>query len=71
MSQVIDKGKKPEQRRVKLSDKEPFNWLPKLSYFRNNYFLGAVRLLIMQKVFRDISCSSYSPLFLIAEDLAQ
>jgi len=32
-SNIVDMGKEPECQKIKSSDKESFNWLPKLSYF--------------------------------------
>lgn len=36
-------------RKVKPSDKEHLNWLPKLSYFKNDFFLAAAGFLILEK----------------------
>jgi len=57
MLRVMDVGKEPECRRVKSRDRELFNWLPKLSYFRNDYFLVAASLLILQNILR-VFCTS-------------
>ena len=54
MSQIVDTGKKSKRRRVKLSDKEPLNWLPMLSYFENDPFLATAGLLILENYFKGI-----------------
>ncbi|KAJ8433877.1 hypothetical protein Cgig2_021260 [Carnegiea gigantea] len=41
ISCIVDAGKDPKCHRVKSSDREPFNKLPKLSYFENDFFLAA------------------------------
>ena len=48
ISKVVDAGKEPERRQSKLSDREPFNWVPKLSYFMNDFFLAAADLFILK-----------------------
>jgi len=61
MSRVIEVGKEPECRRIKSSNREPLNWLPKLSYFENDFFLAAVGLFILEKFSNDTSRSSRCP----------
>jgi len=48
VSRIVDAKKEPGCKRSKLSDREPLNWLPKLSYFENNFFLATVGLLILK-----------------------
>ena len=55
MSCIVDAGKELERQRVKSSDREPFNWLPELSYFENNFFLVAAGLLILKKYSKGAS----------------
>ena len=47
VAQAIESVKGPE-RSSKSSDKEPLNWLPKLKFFENNFFLTGVGLLILK-----------------------
>ena len=53
MAQAIESVKGPEKRRSKSSDREPLNWLPKLKFFTNNFFLAAVGLLILKNFTKD------------------
>ena len=48
MSQAIEAVRGPEKRRTKSSDREPLNWLPKLKFFTNDFFLAATGLLILK-----------------------
>jgi len=48
MSKIVDTGKEAECKRSKSSDREPFNWLPKLLYFTNNFFIATVGLFILK-----------------------
>jgi len=53
MSKIIDAGKEPEHKRSKLNNMEPFNWLPKLSFFGNDFFLTVTGLLILKDYSKD------------------
>jgi len=59
MSQIVDAGKELECRQVKSSDREPLNWLPKLSYFENVFFLAATGMLILENYSNGILRLSY------------
>ena len=48
MTQATKFVKGPEKRRSKSSDQEPLNWLPKLKFFANDFFLPATDLLILK-----------------------
>ena len=48
MSQAIEAVRGPEKRRTKSSDQKPLNWLPKLKFFANDFFLAAAGLLILK-----------------------
>jgi len=48
MAQAIESVKGPEKRRSKSSGREPLNWLPKLKFFANDFFLAAAGLLILK-----------------------
>ena len=48
MSQTIEAVRGPGKRRTKSSDREPLNWLPKLKFFANDFFLAAASLLILK-----------------------
>jgi len=48
MTQAIELVKGPEKRRSKSSDRELLNWLPKLKFFANDFFLTAASLLILK-----------------------
>jgi len=48
MVQVIESVKGPKKRKNKSSDREPLNWLPKLKFFENDFFLAAAGLLILK-----------------------
>ena len=48
MAQAIESVKGPERRKSKSSDREPLNWLPKLKFFGNDFFLTATGLLILK-----------------------
>ena len=48
----------PKCRKVRLSCREPLNWLPKLSYFENDFFLEVIDLLILEKYFMGTLVSS-------------
>jgi len=47
MTRIVNVGKELVGRWVKSSDWEPFNWLPQLSYFENDFFLAASGLLLL------------------------
>ena len=49
MAQAIESVKGPEKRRSKSSDWEPLNWLPKLKFFSDDFFLATAGLLILKK----------------------
>ncbi|KAJ8419891.1 hypothetical protein Cgig2_017701 [Carnegiea gigantea] len=53
MVQAIKSVKGPERRRSKSSDREPLNWLPKLKFFANDFFLAAAGLLILKNYTKD------------------
>lgn len=55
MLHIVDTRKEPKRRKVQSSDREPFNWLPKLSYFDNNFFLVATGLLISANYSKGIA----------------
>jgi len=48
MSKIMDAGKELEHKRRKSSNKEPFNWLPKLSFFGTGFFPAAASLLVLK-----------------------
>jgi len=48
MSHIVDVAEESKRRMVNSSDKEQFNWLPKLAYFKNDFFLVAASLLILE-----------------------
>jgi len=48
MTQAIESVNGPEDRRSKSSDQESLNWLPKLKFFANDFFLAAAGLLILK-----------------------
>ena len=48
MAQAIESVKGPEKRRSKSSDREQLNWLPKLKFFANDFFLTAAGLVILR-----------------------
>jgi len=48
MTQAIESMKGPEKRRSKFTDREPLNWLPRLQFFANDFFLAAAVLLILK-----------------------
>lgn len=58
MSCIVDVGKEPECQRVKSSNKEPLNWLPRLPYFGDDFFLAVAGLLILEKYSKGIIRSS-------------
>ena len=55
MAQAIESVKGHEKRKSKPSDREPLNWLLKLNFFGNNFFLTAAGLLIL-KIFSKGIC---------------
>ena len=69
MSCIVDVRKNPECRRVNSSDREPFNWLPKLSYFENDFFLVASDLLNLANYSKGIIRSFIVLLFSLISDL--
>ena len=54
MSQIVDTGKEPKRRRVKSSDREPLNWVSKLSCFENDLFPVATGLIIRENYSKGI-----------------
>ncbi|KAJ8434745.1 hypothetical protein Cgig2_001948 [Carnegiea gigantea] len=48
IAQAIESVKGVEKRRSKSSDREPLNWLPKLKFFANDFFLATAGLLILK-----------------------
>ena len=63
MAQAIESVKGPERRKSKSSDKEPLNWLPKLKFFGNDFFLAAAGLLILKNFSKGIGRPNVSQLF--------
>ncbi|KAJ8434211.1 hypothetical protein Cgig2_015700 [Carnegiea gigantea] len=61
-SQAIESVKGPERRKSKSSDSEPFNWLPKLKFFGNDFFLTAAGLLIVRNFSKGIGRPDVSQL---------
>lgn len=59
MSQAIEAVKGPEKRRTKSSDQEPLNWLPKLKFFANDFFLAAAGLLILKNFTKGTQLSRH------------
>jgi len=51
MSRIKDIGKEPECKWSKSIDKKPLNWLSKLSYFKNDFFLATTDLLILKNYY--------------------
>ena len=47
MARVVDVQKGPKRKQSKSSNREPMNWLSKLKFFANNFFLAAVGLFIL------------------------
>jgi len=64
MSKIVDAGKQLEGRHVKSNDREPLNWLSKLLYFENDFFLAAASLLILENYSKGILRLLYVLLFL-------
>ncbi|KAJ8431187.1 hypothetical protein Cgig2_010219 [Carnegiea gigantea] len=54
MAQMIESMKGPEKRKSKSNDREPLNWLPKLKFFGNDFFLAAAGLLILKNFSKGI-----------------
>ena len=54
MAQAIEFGKGPEKRRSKSSDREPLNWLRRLKFFLNDFFLITAGLLILKNYSKGI-----------------
>jgi len=54
MAQASDSVKGPERRKSKSSDGEPLNWVPKLKFLMNNFFLIAVSLSMLKNFFKGI-----------------
>ena len=54
--------KGPKKRTSKSSDGEPLNWLPKVKFLRNDFFLAAAGLLILKNFSKDIGHSNVSQL---------
>ena len=54
MAQAIESVKGPRRRKSKSSDREPLNWLPKLKFFVNDFFLATAGLLILQNFSKGI-----------------
>ncbi|KAJ8427763.1 hypothetical protein Cgig2_024307 [Carnegiea gigantea] len=48
ISQVVDSQKGSKRKRSKSSERKPMNWLPRLKYFANDFFLAAAGLLILK-----------------------
>ncbi|KAJ8429036.1 LOW QUALITY PROTEIN: hypothetical protein Cgig2_016941 [Carnegiea gigantea] len=44
MAEVIESTQGPEKRKSKSSDREPWNWLPRLKFFENDFFLATAKL---------------------------
>ncbi|KAJ8432686.1 hypothetical protein Cgig2_034012 [Carnegiea gigantea] len=57
----MDAGNEPERQRGKSSDRELLNWLAKLSYFENDYFLAATGLLILENYSKEQARVMLSP----------
>jgi len=63
IAQAIESIKGPERRKSKSSDREPLNWLSKLKFFGNDFFLVVAGLLILKNFSKGICCSSVSQPF--------
>ena len=48
LAHAIESVKGPEKGKSKSSDREPPNWLPKLKFFKNDFFLAPAGLLILE-----------------------
>ena len=57
MAQAIESVKGPEKRKSKSSEREPLNWLPKLKFFENDFFLAVTGLLILKNFSKGTCCS--------------
>jgi len=53
MVEVIESVQGPEKRKNKSCDREPLNWLPKLKFFKNDFFLATVSLLILKSFSKE------------------
>jgi len=63
MAQAIESVKGPERRKSKSSDREPLNWLPKLKFLRNDFFLTTEGLLILKNFSKGVGRPDVSQLF--------
>ncbi|KAJ8434513.1 LOW QUALITY PROTEIN: hypothetical protein Cgig2_030136 [Carnegiea gigantea] len=52
---IVGAGKEPKRHRVQSSDREQFNWLRKLSYFDNKFFLTTTGLLILANYSKGVA----------------
>jgi len=59
MAEVIESVQGLEKKRSKFIDREPWNWLPMLKFFENNFFLPAMGLLILKNISKG---TQHSPL---------
>jgi len=50
MTRAIESVKGPEKRRSKSSDQEPLDWLPRLKFFVNDFFLAAAGLFVPKNI---------------------
>jgi len=50
MTQAIESVKGLEKKRSRFSNREPFNWLLRLKFFTNDFFLAAADFLILKNV---------------------
>jgi len=69
MTQVIESVKGPEKRISKSSDREPLNWLPKLKFFANDFFLATVGLLILKNFTKGYLVVPILACFMFGTDL--
>jgi len=66
MAEVIESVQGPEKRMSKSCDEEPWNWLPRLKFFENDFFLAAAGLLILRNISKGTQCSPVGqPLHLV------
>ncbi|KAJ8431148.1 hypothetical protein Cgig2_026745 [Carnegiea gigantea] len=53
IAQVIESVKGPKRRKRKSGDRKPLNWLPKLKFFGDDFFLAAAGLLILKNFSKE------------------
>ena len=59
MVEVIESVQGLERKRSKSSDREPWNWLPRLKFLENDFFLATAGLLILKTIFKGAQPSPF------------